>query len=319
MQVDLPDQAGWQRALESLPAYSFFATPRFVNAWIRHFDPTARARVARIRHAGGGWRLAAFVESRISRLGTLALVGVPDGGYGVVGAGPMPPEWLAAMCSVLGTSRVETIELTIGPGLQEGEPRGVWHAEQTAWMIDTHEGFDAWWNGCLDKRVRRQITRSEEEGVRTRACGVEGLDAFFAMYEQSLRANPKRTHSYPKAFLRDLIDGRGPGEASLYLTYRGDCVIAGGLLLRGGSEALAWIGAMDRSQGAVYGNENRHTSVLRDLVASGARRYNLGAAPALPEVAAFKRKLGAQPVPYHIVRWQSPLWARLRTWQGRQQ
>ena len=322
MRAELLDEAEWVRALESLPGYSFFATPRFVNAWIRHFAARGRPVAARIEDGVRGWRLVAFVEVPVSRFGTRALVGSPDGGYGIAGTGTVSNEYFRDLCSFLGTTRIESIELTVGPDFGQidtpGDAVKYESTHEDAWVIDIAQGFDHWWEQQLDKRVRRQIRRSEDEGVRTTRHGVEALDAFFALYVTALQSNPSRTRAYPKAFLRDLMCAEGPGNASIYLTWHGEEAIAGGFLLRGGIDALAWIGAMDRRHALLHGNANRHVSVIRELAASGATSYNLGAAPGLPDVAAFKRKLGAQPRRYQTLTWRNRLWSRLRALHARQ-
>jgi len=80
---------------------------------------------------------------------------------------------------------------------------------------------------------------------------------------------------------------------------------------------MAWIGAMDRDHAPLNGNANRHHAVVHDLVALGVTTYNLGAAPGLPSVAAFKHRLGAQPVRYHRLVWRSRFWSKVRSWHER--
>ncbi len=318
MIVDFLDEPEWTRALATLPAYSFFATPRFINACSKHLVDQAQPRVARVSDTSGSWLLAAFQQRRVSRLGTSTLIGAPEGGYAIAGAGRVREGWLEALRDALAGPRVESIELTMGPGMViDGQiGRGFDVNSQDTWVIDLTSGLDGWLGGQLDKRVRRQIRKSEMDGVHTVACGAEGLDDFYALYERAVDSGSKRSRRYPKEFLRDLICADGPGKVSLYLTHHENRLIAGGLLVRGGTEALAWIGAMDRECAALNGNANRHRAVIRDLIALGATSYNLGASPGLPLVAAFKRKLGAEPRRYHTVVWRNRFWSLARAWQG---
>lgn len=319
MVVDFPDEPEWTRALATLPSYSFFATPRFINACSKHLVDHAQPRVARVIDADGSWLLAAFLQCQASRLGTCTLVGAPERCYAIAGRGRVGEGWLDALRAALAGPRVESIELTIGPGViidERVSPRFDISSQDT-WVIELNSGLDGWLSNRLDKRVRRQIRKSEADGVHTVACGIEGLDDFYALYERVTETDWTRSRRYSKAFLRDLICADGPGNVSLYLTYHGNRLIAGGFLVRGGTEALAWIGAMDRECAALNGNANRHHAVIRDLIALGATSYNLGAAPGLPLVAAFKRKLGAEPRRYHTVVWRNRFWSLARAWQGR--
>lgn len=319
MVVDFLDESAWTRALASLPAYSFFATPRYINTCSRHLVHHAQPRVARVVDTNGSWLLAAFMQCRTSRLGMQVLIGAPHGGYAIAGEGRVREGWLDALRSALASPRVENIELTIGPDVILDMPAGRRFAvtSEDAWVIELKSGLDGWLESQLDKRVRRQLRKSEADGVHTVACGAERLDDFYALYERAMELGSKRSRRYPKAFLMDLLCADGPGRASLYLTYHKQRLIAGGFLVRGGTDALAWIGAMDRDCATLHGNANRHHAVIRDQIALGATSYNLGAAPGLPHVADFKRKLGAQPRRYHTVVWRNRFWSSIRAWQAK--
>ena len=319
MIVDFLNEPEWTKALATLPSYSFFATPRFINACSKHLIKNAQPRVARVIDANGSWLLAAFLQCPASRLGTRTLIGAPEGCYAIAENGRVGDGWLDALRAALATPRVESIELTIGPEVVMDKPVGSRFEVSCAdtWVIELQSGLEGWLSHQVDKRVRRQIRKSDADGVHTVACGIEGLDDFYALYERAAESDSMRTRRYPKAFLRDLICAEGPGAASLYLTRHGERLIAGGFLVRGGTEAFAWIGAMDRECAPLNGNANRHHAVIRDLIALGAKRYNLGAAPGLPRVAAFKRKMGARPRRYHTLLWRNRFWSFARALQGK--
>jgi hypothetical protein len=314
------DQRAWVDALEAAHRYSFFVTPRYLRTWAHHFADDAPTRAIKIvAPAGLGWRLIAFVDLPSSRrLRTRRLVAAPEGGYGVAGVGAMPENWLQDVLQQLTTLRNESVEITTSPVLWDESTmtNAIARDDQEAWVIDLGLGADAW-IASLDKRVRRQLRISEERGVHTQRSTVDDLDVFYQLYRGAVDNDPERNVLYSKSFLADLMRESGPGDAALYLArFQGE-IIAGGFLLHGKAEALAWIGAMDRRFGALHANVNRHVAVARDLVDAGVTAYNLGAAPGLPEVAEFKRRLGATAQPYATLVAYNPLWTRLRRWSAR--
>jgi len=303
----------WARSLEALPAYPFFSSPRYLQAWVRHHAPGARIRAFSCRDTANAWRIVALVEARTSRFGTVALTSAPEGGYGMAGAGAMRAGWIERTLRELRCYRTDRIELVIGPA--EHAALSVQSAikvrDREAWIIDLSRGARCWLDSQVDKRVRRQLRIAEDRGVITTRHGVDGLDAFYELYEHTVRQDTNRA-PYSRAFLADLVTAPGPGQAIVYLTRHGDHTIAAGILLRGGSDALAWIGCFDKATAHLHGNLHRHYTVIRDLAAEGVAAYNLGAAPNLPDVARFKQKLGATPRPYRIVIWRNPILARMR-------
>lgn len=311
-------EAEWAAALTTLSAFPFFATPRFLHAWTRHHEPRARPRAWRLRAAGGAWRLAVGVEVPTSRYGTLAWLGTPEGGYCSAGAGEMPPAWLETLVHSLRQVRTDHVELVLGPEERAPDPMraGTKIERRDTWIVDLSDGSLAW-EARLDKRVRRQLRLCEAEGLRTARLGVEALDEFFDLYGRALSENPSRRVAYSRAFIADLLIDDGPGEAAVYLTRRQGQAMAGGVLLQGGRDALAWIGCFDRAHAHLHANLHRHATVIRDLAAAGATAYNLGAAAGLLEVARFKQKLGAVPHDWHRINWRNPTLARLRTLLGR--
>lgn len=308
----------WSRSLASLSTYSFFATPRFLQAWVRHHQPRATPRAWRVRGADGAWRLLAVAELPASRFGTVTLLGTPEGGHCSAGVGDMPHGWLGTLMQSLRSARTEHIELVLGP--LESAPDALQCGAEVefleTWQLDLAGGPQAWEAG-LDKRVRRQLRLCEREGVQTTRHGVEALAEIFSLYARALSENPARRVAYSKAFLGELLTGDGPGQAALYLTRHEGQAIAGGMLLQGGHGGLAWIGCFDRAKAQLHGNLHRHSTVIRDLAAAGDTVYDLGAAPGLPEVVSFKQKLGATARPYWRIVWRNPVLLRLRAVLGR--
>ncbi|HEX6003536.1 MAG TPA: hypothetical protein VFZ14_06040, partial [Burkholderiales bacterium] len=69
----------WASSLEALPAYPFFCSPRYLDAWVRHHAPRARIRAFAVHESADAWRIVALVEVKTSRFGTVALTATPEG------------------------------------------------------------------------------------------------------------------------------------------------------------------------------------------------------------------------------------------------
>lgn len=324
MEAEALSRAQWCDALELLPSYPFFVTPRYMDAWIEHHSPGARAWAMRVSAGPTSWRLVAILEAPTSRFGTTARIAAPAGGYGVAGVGDMPSGWGAVLMRALRSYAIDRIELTLPPD-ETLTAFGAVSADlvtQDAWILELRgaDGMSKWSEDRLEKRARRQLRRSEDDGVCTTRHGIEALEEFHRLYRlaqsQGIEGGARASY-YSLSFLRDLVCGDGPGAASIYLTRRAGILLAGGLLLRGGSHAFAWIGCMDRSLARHCGNLHRHCAVAKDLCAAGAKEYNLGAAPGLVNVARFKQRLGARPMQYHAVIWRNMLLHRARGFLGR--
>jgi hypothetical protein len=314
MLVEPLSRAEWTSSLARLPGYAPFVSPHFLDSWAREHRTGTRPRPWRITDRSGAWRLAVLAELSTSRFGTRALI-APEGGYATAGTGPMPARWLHTLLCSIRSMSTDNVELVLDPQdvVGPGDAPGLQVAHEQAWIIDLRVGAEVWLREALDRRTRRQLALAESNGVVTQRCGAEGLDDFETLYRRELRATPARA-TYSTRFLRNLLDS---GLATLYISRHEGRPIAGGLLLQGGNQALAWIGCFDREQAHLHGNLHRHSVVIRDLCAEGVASYNLGAAPGLPGVACFKRKLGAVPHPYVTVAWRNPWLHGLRRALGR--
>lgn len=312
LRVETLRRAQWVESLRQLPSHAYFVSPGFIDVWIEHHAPQARARALRVVAADGAWRIAAFVETASSRFGTRAYTGAPDGGYGTAGTGTMPDGWAESLVDALAGPLTDSVELTLEPDAIGASPSDA-EAPMQTWIVDISRGYEHWHDQQIDKAVRRQLRIAEQRGVRTTTSDdPRDVDAFIALYARAVGDEPAGRPRHPEAFLRGLLQGRGPGEAKLCLTKVGATTIAGGIQLRGGTAALAWIGCYDRDFADHHPNVHRHATAIRDLCAIGASQYNLGAAPGLPNVAQFKRKLGAAPAPYCTLRWENEMLRTLR-------
>lgn len=314
--VRLLDETEWQDHLSDFGSYSYFVSPSYAAAWARHVGTHARARPYLVE-SNGTRLVAVFVERIISRrFGLRSLTGVPEGGYAIAGAtmpGEMP--WLESILREVRSPRLEYLSLVTDPLLDvKANMNGVAGLSSRvgeAFILEISDGYEAWLSKA-DRRVRGKLRKSQQDGLCTRRHGADALDTFYALYQKAFAQTEGRKLIYPKPFLNELLSAPGEAHARLYMTWFEGRPVAGGILLAGRKQALAWIGALDRDYAHLAANENRHAQVIRELSAEGFDTYNLGAAPGLPDVARFKQKLGAAPRRYCILDWHNPLISRAR-------
>lgn len=311
----------WSRYLLECERFSFFSTPQFNQAWADSFAPGSRVHALKVMIGEHASLLLPLIEvSSSRRLPLKSVVCGPE--WTGVAAGHLDGASATVARSVAAAVRgflVENVSITIDPlcalDLSGLTAQGFEESWQDAYVVRLAKGHEAWL-ACLDKAVRRQIQRSAEHGLETRSGGVELLDVFHELYRHSAEHHGRRM-VYPKAFLARLLASPGVGRAQLYLTYRGESCVAGGLVAIGRREAVAWIGARVHGPAGLNANENRHAHVIQDLCREGIDAYNLGANPGLAGVAAFKTKLAAAAVPYVTYTWRNKLVSVLRGWSAR--
>jgi hypothetical protein len=115
------------------------------------------------------------------------LVGAPEGGYATAGVGEMPPDWPQFVMRRLCRPWTEAVELTLEPGTSAAAPlQSLRQRPMQAWMIDISRGLAHWLDHQIDRRVRRQVRISEDQGVATSSYGSDGLDCFLDLYGRAL-------------------------------------------------------------------------------------------------------------------------------------
>jgi Acetyltransferase (GNAT) domain len=171
----------------------------------------------------------------------------------------------------------------------------------TASVVDLDAGLETAWRR-IERHARQELTAARRHGI---VCAEEpgALETAHALYVSQARGWGAH-RPLPIELARRLLE---PGadsarEARLYTARDDRGILSAVLVLTGEHEWFAWW------SGSHPDARRRHAfaallwSVAGQAAATGARRFNVGASSGRAGVEAFKRTLGARPVPV-LVRW----------------
>jgi CelD/BcsL family acetyltransferase involved in cellulose biosynthesis len=176
---------------------------------------------------------------------------------------------------------------------------------QDCYVLDLRPGFDDIWTHRFRSSVRQGVRKAERAQLEIET-GRSGalLDAFCDLYAASIKrwAESRREPVWlarrllTQEFSRPRLDRMAKhfGDAlTVWLARRGGQPAAAVVILKAGSYAKYWRGAMDKDlAGPVQANNLLHRLVIEDACASGFGCYDMGFGDA-PQLVAFKQKLGA--------------------------
>ena len=181
-----------------------------------------------------------------------------------------------------------------------------WQAgRQTGYMLDLRRGFGDVWNSSFRSSVRQAVRKAERSQL-TIETGRSGplLDVFCDLYETSIRrwAATRREPIWlarrllAQEFSRARLDRMAEhfGDClTVWVASRGGQPAAAVVILKAGSHAKYWRGAMDKEvAGPVQANNFLHRLAIEDACSTGYSWYDMGFGDA-PQLVAFKLKLGA--------------------------
>jgi hypothetical protein len=176
---------------------------------------------------------------------------------------------------------------------------------------------------------RTQVSRQAPPDTVIAPGSARDLDDAMALYRASLRRWGRTDMPYPRVFFEALLESPVIRLWTLRVQGRLGAAV---WLLETRAQSLYWQGVsrLDDGKGERKGEAPlpRHAypmlrlmdAALGDLAARGIPVLNLGASEGLPQVARFKAELGAVPVAYPALAWDSTAWRvaqSLRRWMGR--
>jgi hypothetical protein len=181
---------------------------------------------------------------------------------------------------------------------------------RTAHVLDLAGGADVVWNERYASDARRGVRRAERFGVEVEsAVTPETLGIFYDMLLQSFERWARRsnepawmaryrgTRRDPLSKFEVLADRLGPAFRLYVARHEGRPAAA--ILVLVGANAHYTRGAMDASVGGkVNANDLLQWTAIQDAIRSGCAAYHLGESRPGSSLARFKRKLGADAVPY---------------------
>lgn len=163
-------------------------------------------------------------------------------------------------------------------------------------LLDLREGFEGVVRR-MDKKTRHEWRRSRERFDCVE--DPEALDPAYALHRSQSRAWPGH-RPLPVALARRLLEGRDADlpVARLFVVRDGRGLLCAGLVLDHPHECLVWWTGSHPDGRRGHAVTRLFGGIAEWAAASGHSRFNLGASPGLPGVAAFKRSLGGAIYPY---------------------
>ena len=225
-------------------------------------------------------------------------------------------EAAAVLADVSGGTLAAAIRLPEGAdGAWLAAARGYQTEERAVHMLDLTGGFGEVWSHRFRGTARTAIRKAERAGLEVEVDrSGHALGVFFELYEKSIQRWAVMQHE-PVALTRwRTIRATSPrmlaavsrhfGKGCEIWVARADGTpIAAIVVLRSGTNAKYWRGAMDKELATpVRANEYLHSLAIEEACRGGCRWYEMGQSRPGSPLAAFKEKLGAVLQPSYLLR-----------------
>jgi Acetyltransferase (GNAT) domain len=182
-------------------------------------------------------------------------------------------------------------------------------------VLDLAGGFGEVWSGRFRGTARTAIRKAERADLDIEVDrSGRLLPAFGELYEKSIHRWAAMQHEPPWLTRWRTVRATSPGMLALVARQFGDnCAVwlarsagvpvAAIIVLRSGSYAKYWRGAMDKTlANQVRANEYLHRLAIEDACQDGYRWYDMGTSRPGSSLAQFKEKLGATQQASHTLR-----------------
>jgi hypothetical protein len=205
----------------------------------------------------------------------------------------------AAQCIPTWFSDVTLVDNPFAGYRREQDGLARWRLSTTA--TDLRPGFDALWKRFRDTH-RRHFRSAEKQGVTVSPAGsLEEVDAYYAIYRDSLRGwGDRATGFYPRSLFRNIAKMEAFGDGiRLLLARKGGTVIGGVVVVYHGAQAVYWHGVSRRESASAHPSPFLLVSALREACEQGYRWFDfMGPNEHLKGVQHFKDGFAAQRLPY---------------------
>jgi hypothetical protein len=184
--------------------------------------------------------------------------------------------------------------------------RGYQVDKRAVHMLDLTGGFSEVWSHRFRGTARTAVRKAERSRVEVQVDrSGQALDVFFELYEKSIQRWAAMQHEPVMLTRWRTIRATSPrmlaavsrqfGEAcEIWVARANGAPIAAIVVLRAGSNAKYWRGAMDKELATpVRANEYLHSLAIEEACRGGCRVYEMGQSRPGSSLAAFKEKLGA--------------------------
>ena len=186
---------------------------------------------------------------------------------------------------------------------------------QAIYTLDLSGGFDHVWGTRFQPSVRRAVRKAEQSGLRVEVDRTGRLVEVFnelyrasvarwaeAQHEPQLLARWRMQRANPPQKFRTVAERLGDGCA-VWVAWQDEHPAAALIVLRHGTQAKYWRGAMDREVASpTRANDLLHRLAIEDACRSSCTHYSMGEARPGSGLARFKTGFGAQEHPTETYR-----------------
>ena len=309
------DESTWQDRLESLPGYSFFATP----TWGRVLAGAGldyRPQALEFEYEG---RRALLPFARKDLESRMQYVSCPFGTYGglipLEGDPGVPGPDIGAAVARRFRRNFPFGLLLAYPGPHPHFPFPSTFDRYNAFVIDLEPSRGSpRITVTMRTKTRQYIRKAERSGVLVQSDeSREAFQTYYRLLEASATRWGRPDPGKPWALFESIQRHAEHGSARLWSAHVGAQCVAGLLCFYGKGEAFAWSAALDEHFVDTRANYLLHWRAISDAADRGFKTFNLGANEGLEGVRWFKEGLGAQPreypaysvagTPYLAARW----------------
>lgn len=178
--------------------------------------------------------------------------------------------------------------------------------KEPCYVLDLVDGFDEIWRHKFQGTVRTAVRKAERSALDVEIDrSGKLLKVFYDLYEKSIE-RWSETMSEPSWFAKWHVTRATPlsmltavakhlgGNCTTWMAWSKGDPVAAIIVLRAGSHAQFWRGAMDKSlAGPLRANQLLHRLAIEEACRDGCRSYDMGIAEPGSSLATFKEKLGA--------------------------
>jgi len=185
-------------------------------------------------------------------------------------------------------------------------------------VLDLEGGYPHIHDTRFAKDFREQLRKAARRGVSARVEeGPEAYAAFGRLHAAAALAWDPASRRPPSFFAACAHAAEAPGSPVSLVLARSEAhegrAVAGVLAVRWGDTVCAWLAAMDRDARRLAPSPAAYAHLVERACETGATRLLLGCSGGIASVEAFKRSLGADPIPcaYSLeIRGLAREWAR---------
>jgi GNAT acetyltransferase-like protein len=174
------------------------------------------------------------------------------------------------------------------------------------YVLNLPEDYDTWFSS-ISSNTRRKIRKAEKIGVKIAKRGKEGLNNFITFFHKQFFENPTMLNEWPEAFFYKLFKLMPDGAVFFYEAELDGKVEAMSLFLLHEGHCFYHSSTHLKSDGNSYANNLLQAALIKDLISSGIKIYNMGGTGGIDELATFKEQFGAKPMEYFTLHWKNRL------------